>query len=131
MITDGIYQLLKQEVPLTGGWHPVKLPEKAMFPAGTYHIVGGSSSPTFETSGMQRLRAQFDVFSEAQGVATYREATRARDALRQILNGFQGQLPNGEFVQNAELIQSVDQYESDPRQFRCMSEYYFFFTFPN
>jgi hypothetical protein len=103
---------------------PVLLPENATLPALTYHVVGGSSAPTFATSGMQKVRIQFDCFARS-----YLDADRARDALRQSLYGYRGTLADGTFLQNAELIQSVDFFDNDPRQFRCMSEFYFYFTF--
>src|SRR5581483_12336771 len=123
MITQGIFNLLSQDAQISAliGQRiiPVLLPEACDLPAVTYQIVGGSSSPTFQTSGMQRLRMQFDCFGK-----NYSDATLTRDAIRKLLNGYQGLLSDGTFLQNADLIQSVDFFENEALIYRCMIEFY-------
>lgn len=104
--------------------YPVTLPEAPTLPAATYHIIGGTSEPTFETSGMQKLRVQFDHYGN-----TYAAANQLREATRTLLNGYQGTLSDDTVLQNANLIQSVDFFENDARQYRCMSEFYLYFDF--
>jgi hypothetical protein len=106
---------------------PVLLPEGSPMPAMTYRIVASRSEPTFSGSGAQKLRVQFDAYSSD----TYDNAAAARDALRSLLNGYSGTLSDGTFLQAAELIQQIDFYENDARQFRCMSEFYLSFNFPD
>jgi hypothetical protein len=108
--------------------HPLSLREAETLPAMTYQLVGGSSDPTFETSGMQRLRVQFDCWGE-----NYDDAAGLRDALIKALNGYQGLLSDGTYLQNADLISSIgaDYFEDMPRQYRCMVEFYFYFVFPS
>jgi len=103
---------------------PVTLPEIPTLPAATYQIVGGSSEPTFQTSGMQKLRVQFDHYGN-----TYSDANGLREATRVLLNGYSGTLSDGTVLQKADLIQSVDYFENDARQYRCMSEFYLWFDF--
>ena len=95
-------------------------------PAITFHLIGGSTDPTFESSGLQKVRVQFDVWS-----SSYLQGAQVRDALRRFLNGFVGELADGTYIQNADLIQNLDFYEDDAREFRCGSEYYFYFTYNN
>jgi hypothetical protein len=103
---------------------PVTVPESTPMPALTYQIVGGNSMATLNTSGLQKLRMQFDCYGN-----DYLTAATLRETLRQALNGFVGQLADGTFLQNAELIQNIDFFENDARQFRCMAEFYLFFDF--
>lgn len=126
----GIYSLLTANVGLSAligaRVYPIVLPEAPTLPAIRYQFAGGASEPTFETSGMQRLRVQFDCFG-----ADPDSADATRSALINALNGYQGLLSDGTYLQNADLIQSVDFFENDARQYRCMVEFYLYFNFPD
>jgi hypothetical protein len=133
MIMAGIQQLLVEY-----GWplgeqvgtrvYPITLPEAPALPAVTYQIVGGSSDPGFTNSGPQRLRVQFDCYAD-QKSGGYRAAYCVRDDLRKLLNGFSGELPNGDYLQSALLIQNIDYFENDARQYRLACEFYIDFNF--
>ncbi len=133
MIQDGLYSLLSEDPKLSAivgdRITPVLLPEGSTTPALTYMVAGGSSDPTFSTSGMQRLRVQFDVHADPKDKAGYRAAIQAREALRLLLDGYRGMLSDGTYLQNAQRIQDIDYFDDGPRQFRCSSEFYFWFTF--
>lgn len=105
---------------------PVTLPEPPILPALTYQFAGGSSQPTFETSGMQKQRVQFDCWGQS-----YDDAASLRAALIAALNGYQGALSDGTYLQNAELLQSMDFFENEARQYRCMVEFYLWYDFPS
>lgn len=127
MLEAGIYLLLTTEPSIAvsvGDRVSAVLTDSKCLPAITFHVVGGSSDPTFETSGLQRLRIQFDVFGKG-----YLEAAKIRDDLRKFLNGYRGVTPDGTFVSNVDLIQHIDFFEDGARDFRCSSEYYFYFTY--
>ena len=128
MISRGIYSLLSSAPSIVaaapGGVFPVLLPKALTATALTYQIVGGSSSATLGTSGLQKLRVQFDAWA-----TSYDAAASLREALRELLNGYQGQLTDGTVLQNVDLIQFVDDLDQDSQQFRCVSEFYFFFNF--
>ena len=132
MIQTGIYSLITgfSSVSALIGTrlHPVTLKEAETLPAMTYQLVGGSSDPTLTTSGLQRLRVQFDCWG-----ANYDDAAGLRKALIKELNGYRGLLSDGTYLQNADLIGSigVDYFEDVPRQYRCMVEFYFYFVFPS
>lgn len=131
MLLEAIYPLLTGNAPLvatlTGGIFQSSLPEGACRPAMSYGTAGGSSQPTFETSGMQRARISFDAFGK-----TRTQAANALDVLRLLLDGYVGTLGNGIVLLNVDLINPepmdfpIEQY---PRDFRCCSEYYFYFDF--
>ena len=127
MIQAGIFNLLSQNssiAAMAGSnpariW-PVLLPEDPTLPAITYHVIGGASMPTLSTSGMQRLRMQFDCWG-----ADYDDAATLRAALIAALNGYQGTLSDGTYLQYAQLIgPGTDFFEDAPRTFRCLCEFY-------
>lgn len=131
MLLEALFPLVTSNVllmaELVGGLHQSSLPEGQCRTAMTYQSVGGSSSPTFKTSGMQRARIQFDAY----GVTRTKAAT-ALNLLRLQLDGYEGILGNGIRIQNMDLLNPepmdfpIEQYSRD---FRCMSEYYVYFTF--
>lgn len=131
MLLDGLYVLLSDDERLSGmlrgGIHKTMYPEGSCLPVLTFQGAGGSRQPTFETSGMQKARIQFDVHGEYPG-----QAHAVLDALRLLLDGFYGQLGEGTRVALAELINPVPidfPVEQYARDFRAMSEYYIHFTF--
>lgn len=127
MIQIGLYNLLVNDPGLSAliadRITPVMLPEDPTLPALTYLDISLVSEPTFESSGMQRMRVQFD--SHAEG---YQQSIAVQDALRLCLDGYQGLLSDGTFLQNAQRISAMSAYDDVPRQFRAVSEYYLFFT---
>jgi hypothetical protein len=123
----GLYQMLSTAAPLVALQHarvfPIILPEDTPLPATTFHIVGGSQRPIFLTSGMQRRRVRLDFRALTDDVAD-----ALRDAAIGVLNGFHGAMPNGFLIANCELIQPIDYYDNEARQFRCSAEFYFDFA---
>jgi Protein of unknown function (DUF3168) len=108
-----------------GSVHPMQLPENPTLPAATYQVVGGSSRPTLDTSGMQKLRLQVDCVGKS-----YLDADKLRWALVNFLNGLSGTLIDGTVLQLAQFIQPIDfAYWDDSRQFRCAAEFYFYYNF--
>jgi hypothetical protein len=123
----GLYQLLATApalVALQGARvFPIILPQDTALPATTFHVVGGSQWPIFGTSGMQRRRVQLDFRAATDDVAD-----ALRDAVIRVLNGFNGPLPNGFIIADCWLIQPIDYFDNDARQFRCSAEFYFDFA---
>lgn len=130
MIEAGLFNLLSTtpaiEAICQTRIYPVVLPEEPTYPAATYQMISARAEPTFETSGFQRWRIQFDCF----GVA-YPDASGLRDALIKALNGYQGVLSDGTILQNADFIQLTDYFYDQARIFRCMVEFHLYFTFSN
>jgi hypothetical protein len=70
-------------------------------------------------------RVQFDCWGEDCDTAA-----GLRAAVIAALNGYQGQLSDGTFLLNAELVDpGSDFYEDDSREVRCMVEFYLLFNF--
>jgi hypothetical protein len=130
MLAKAVNDLVRSDDELEAlvgcGVHPVLLPQGAKLPVILYQLVGSSGSPTLNTSGMQKRRYQFDVIAE-----TYVQADLIRSKLVFFLNGYQGLLSDGTYLQNVEFVQAIDFFDNTPRQFRCMSEFYFYFDFPS
>lgn len=130
MTAESIFSLLTMaKGDSTARVHPVLLPENEPLPAITYQVVGGSSEPTFETSGWQRLRLQVDVFGPySRGRDGYRAASGIRETLVAALDGYAGVLSDGTMLQQVEYIQPIDGFQQDARQYRCGVEFYLYFT---
>ena len=69
--------------------YPVMLPQ-GVKQGLTYMRAGGSSAPTLNTSGMQRMRLQVDCFAQS-----HLEADALRSQLISGLDGFRGTLIDG------------------------------------
>lgn len=107
--------------------YPVLLPEDPTLPAICYKLIGGRSDATLSTSGMQRTRLEINCYG-----ADYDGASALRTAVIKALEGYQGALSDGTFLQNADLVSpGTDFFEDEPRQYRCMVEFYLLYTFQN
>lgn len=102
------------------------MPDNPEYPAITYSIIGARPEPTLRTSGYQRYRVEFRCRDK---VAL--NASTLREALREALEGYNGVLTDGTFLQDAQFIQLMDGYLDNPRVYVRMIEMYLFFCFPN
>jgi hypothetical protein len=129
LLSTGLYALLAGEATISAivgtRIEPIELSIGQTMPALTYKFVGGSGEPTFETSGPQKVRVEFNSFGN-----THLQADTLREAVRVFLNGYRGQLSGGILLQNAEYLHPLDFFEQYSREFRCMSEFYLYFNFP-
>jgi Protein of unknown function (DUF3168) len=127
-LPNGLFSLLTADAGISAligtRVYPVVLPENPTLPALLYKFVGGQSDPTLDTSGEQKLRLELDCYG-----ASFDDASALRDAVTAALNGYQGTLSDGTFLQNAwRLSPGVDFFEDEPRQYRCMVEFYLLYT---
>ena len=127
MILQGLVSLIASDpaytTAMSGNVYPMLLPEGTSV-GTTFRVVGGSSDPTFTTSGPQRLRIQFDFYAP-----TYAQADAGRNALRTLLDGYEGLLSDGTYLQNCIHIQLIDHpYDYEAKLMRLGSEYYLFFN---
>lgn len=140
MILEGIVALIVQygsglQEITASRIFPMTLPESIGAdmggkPAIVYRIIGGNSEATLETSGMQKLRVQFDCYSVGSATASgYGVANGVREALRELLNGYNDTLPDGSFLDNADLIEARDAYQNEARQYVAEIEFRLLFTF--
>jgi hypothetical protein len=104
---------------------PYKLDQGTARPALTFQKAGGHSHPTFDTTGPQKERIQFDAHG-----STYASCVAVLLALRNLLEGYDGVLSDGTYVQYCEWIDELDHYDEYSLDFRITAEYYFYFNLP-
>jgi len=131
MDLTGLYQLLSGEATITAlvgdRIEPIELSPGQTMPALTFKFVGGSSEPTFDTSGMQKRRVELNAYGSSA-----LSADQVRTAVVKFLNGpWRVELADGSYLDSFELIAPLDFPEPDARRFRCMVELYAFFNFPS
>lgn len=134
MIDQGIVSVLAANAGVaailaTGGAGSIfqtEVPEDAaQYPCVGYRFVGGASKPTLTTSGMQRARLEVSCWG-----AEPEDAKNLAGAVIAALNGYQGQLSDGTYLLNAELLDpGQDGFSSGSRYFRRIVEFYLFFNF--
>jgi hypothetical protein len=112
MIDVGIFHLLSATAAITslceGRIYPTILPPGPTLPALTYRMISAKPSPTLTTSGFQRWRMQCDCFAETEA-----QAVGLREALRSTLEGYNGVLSDGTFLQDAQFVQLSDSFQDD------------------
>lgn len=128
-IDEGLWNLLTSTPAIAAlcgtRIYPLTYPNNPTYPLMTYQIIAATPDPTLDTSGFQRWRIQFDCFDR-----NYRTGASAlRTALIKALNGYQGVLSDGTNLQNAEFFNLTDFFNDDARAYRCMVEFYLYFTF--
>lgn len=134
MIDEGLVALLAADTGVqgilgfsaAGSIYQSVMPEdRTLLPCIVYQFVGGSSTPTLGTSGVQRSRVQVDCW------ATTADASKQlADAVRKALNGYQGTLQDGTPLLDAWILSpGTDYFSDDSRFFRRMLEFYLMYTF--
>jgi len=104
----------------------------AMYPCVSYAFVGGSADPTMQTSGMIRQRIEINGFATlpSGSLSAGSVAAAIRSAVIAAVNGWQQLLSDGTNVSNAELLNPGTDFVSEDRIFRCMCEFYVYYTLP-
>jgi hypothetical protein len=104
----------------------------AQYPCIAYSLVGGSSEPTMNSSGVIRGRVQIDCFAAAPSGSSSPGTVAAaiRAAVIKAVNGWQQLLGDGTNVLDAELLNPGTDFVSEDRIFRAMCEFYILYTFP-
>jgi hypothetical protein len=97
----------------------------AQYPCLTLALVGGSSTPTLNTSGTVRQRVELNGFA-----LTYPAADAIRSAIIAALNGWQETLEDGTNVLETSLLNPGTDFVSEQRIFRCLVEFYVLYTLP-
>jgi hypothetical protein len=128
MIEAGIFSLLSMEPSITAlvadRVYPVILPTDGTFPAITYQLVGGTSTPTLTTTGLQKVRLQIDCWA----IDGYLTAATVRAAVTKFLANRVATLSDGT-IATFILIQPLDFYSGGGEMFRCGLEMYCIFNF--
>jgi hypothetical protein len=130
VIDEGLWNLLTtapQVSTLCGTRiYPEVRPTNPVYPLIEMKEISGIGRQTWDTSGMQRDRYQFDCYAKTKGAAM-----NLRDAVRQVLNGYRGLLSDGTFLQNAWLINRLSSFSDDPRIYCSTMEFYLLYDFTN
>jgi hypothetical protein len=130
MIEAGFITLLLNEPSISAlvgaNIKPLILPTNSPIPAITYQIVGGQSTPTLTTIGLQKIRVQLDCWGES-----YLHAATVRSALIKFLNLRSAALSDGTYLQSAQLIQPLDFFDEGGELYRCGCEFYLYFNLPS
>ena len=100
--------------------YPLILPDQAAFPAVTYQVVSSMEEQTLDgPTGIFTARVQVDAWS-----ASYGETKAVAAAIRTLLDGFDGALPDGTVVANMWLADSpADSFSPEPRLFRTQQDF--------
>lgn len=127
MIDAGLFTLLSTTSAITAlcgtRIYPVTFPTGPTYPAMAFKWIGAKPNPTLRNSGYQRWRMEFECRDH-----TYALALAMRGALRSTLEGYNGVLSDGTFLQDAQFVQLRDDFEDDPRVYCCTIEFYLFFN---
>jgi hypothetical protein len=109
-IAEGLWDYLSTNVPLAGAWWPLRIPDGATMPAGTYQRISSAPSATTHSGGtaLMRRRYQLTVFSDRHGAGL--EA--ARDIVT-TLNGVRTTMDGYDVT--AILVDDAEDIDPEPR----------------
>jgi hypothetical protein len=88
----------------------------------TYHMVSGSSALTLDSASWDMKRIHFDAWS-----GVYADTRVALRAVKALLHGFSGALPDGTYVNACCAGVPSDYFEEDARIYRGSCEYTLYF----
>jgi len=131
---SGVAAILKTStVAQLTGWtaqasiYQVVAPEDLeRLPLIAFSYVGGSSGNTLDgVGGIQKLRLQIDCWG-----TTPVDAKNLADAVRKVLDGYQGVLSDGTWLQSAVMVHpGIDFFSDASRYYRRMLEFYLLYNF--
>jgi len=130
MLTDGIQALVaanaavKALIGNPARFYPVLVPEDPTYPCASYQVI--SEVPSYLLSGaspLNQIRLQVDTWSGGLQSASYASAKAVQAALRAVLEGYRGTLPDGTRVAAIFVDSARDLYEDDARSYRTTTDY--------
>jgi hypothetical protein len=137
MIEQGIAQLVAANAAvqaLIGNparFYPVLVPEDAAYPCASYQVISDTPVDLLDgTRTLQPLRMQIDTWSGGPVNASYGAAKNVQAAIRSLLEGFRGQLPEGTNVAYIHVAMARDLYEQDARCYRTSTDFVIYFYPP-
>lgn len=99
--------------------YPLLLPETVSFPAATYQTISTVSDYTFDgASGFTQARIQIDVWA-----TRYLDAKSLSEAIRSVLDAFDGTLPDGTKQVFIMRDNSTDLYENQAELYRVQTDW--------
>lgn len=99
--------------------------DTSRFPCVVASLVGGSTDPTTNGSGVFKSRLQLDCYA-----FDYHTADQLRRAVIACLDGWQQSLTDGTNILNAVPLNPGTDFGGESRIFRCMVEFYVLYTLP-
>lgn len=99
---------------------PLVLPERPAYPSLTYQDIASRDAYTMDGKSGQEKRVQFDAWSPR-----YRDCKAVTLALRNLLSGFVGTLPDGTRVLGTFRENEIDDWPFDGRCYRITVDYRF------
>ena len=128
MIEAGLFSLLSTTTSITAlcgtRIYPILPPDEPLYPCIVYKSVSLKSNPTLDTTGMQRLRIEFDCFGSRP-----LDAVNLRTTLVKAINRYQGALSDGTWLQDMVLQSMGDFFDDQARVPKCFVEFYALFNF--
>jgi hypothetical protein len=123
VIEDGLFQLITADSGFStiaaNRLYPLILPDTPTFPAATYQLISSVPEETNDgPTGFVKARIQTDTWSNS-----YASCKALAKALRVLLDGFTGTLPNGVAVSNIIRDNSSDYIEPVSRLYRVQTDW--------
>jgi hypothetical protein len=125
MIEESIVALLSASTTITGligpnAIWPVMIPQTATYPCIKFSTITGMSD--FDLDGVTNLlqvRIQVEAWANSYGGAKTLQA-----AIKNVLDGYAGTpIAGGVTVISCYVVNSIDFFEADSRQFRAINDY--------
>lgn len=122
MIESGITSLLNGSIEALVGnrIYPVTIPEGSALPCLSYQVISGASDYSMDGSAETEKTFQFDAWGKA-----YADVKAIMQALHSVLDGFSGTLSDGTEVTGTFRGIELDDFESEARVYRSLTEYTF------
>lgn len=137
MLSDGLRSLLMQATAVTtiigtpatrtdrrSGVSWVQMVEGADLPALVLSTISGEGTPSLDGADpLHTARIQISCYA-----GTYAGAKALARAVRNLLEGFAGSLPEGTNVGNVILNAEMDAFEDGPFSFHCPLDFEFWYS---
>lgn len=128
MLEQGLVTLLTETIGVTelvaDRIYPVQgPPDDPTYPFITYLVAAGNSDYALDGTEARMKRIQFDSWS-LSSLTNLQILT----ALRNVLTGFVGTLPDGTIVLFAARLNEMSDFDNDTKSYRSICEYEFQFV---
>ncbi len=91
------------------------MPEQTPLPAVVYSQISGEGNPSLDgANALHQCRMEF-----ACHATKYFQAKKLQQAVRQLFEGYNGELPDGTQVDNMVLVLESDAYEYAPNDYNA------------
>lgn len=128
MLVEGISKMLKAAATITAlvgtpatrkdnspGIFPVQSPEQTPTPFVVYSQISGDGNPSLDgANALHQCRLSFSCYG-----STYLDAKKLQRAIRQLFEGYSGELPDGTPAENFVLVLETDAFEDGPFLFNA------------